>query len=419
MARSKSIFASNKRTSNTSYKTLIPRHITMNTTVQNPNRPTSPKARCRKGTIAVLALILMVVLTGMLAFSIDLGYLATSKSEIQRTADSAALAACWQVYESRLAGVDEEDARSDIASSASQVAWRNKISNTSPSLHTCGESSDVQLGYLPSLAYNQTLTNNSHDPFRAVRVRVHKSSSMNGQIPSYFGRVFGRNGSTISAEATAAMAHQIRGFKIPPGSSLKIGILPVALDSETWQSLLAGNTSDQYSYDSTTGAVTKGSDGICEVNLYPQGTGSPGNRGTVDIGNANNSTADIARQIVEGISAEDLQELGKPLALSLDGTLELNGDTGISAGVKDELTSIIGQTRIVPVFDQVTGNGNNATYRIVRWVGVRVLYVKLTGQMNSKRLVIQPAAMVAKGVIVGDGSKEWSENIFSPVVLAN
>ena len=55
------------------------------------------------------------------------------------------------------------------------------------------------------------------------------------------------------------------------------------------------------------------------------------------------------------------------------------GDTGISAGVKDELASIIGQTRIIPVFSSVSGNGNNATYVIVRWVGVRVMAVKLTG----------------------------------------
>ena len=42
------------------------------------------------------------------------------------------------------------------------------------------------------------------------------------------------------------------------------------------------------------------------------------------------------------------------------GKLYLNGDTGISAGVKDELASIKGQPRIIPIFSTVSGNGNNA-----------------------------------------------------------
>jgi hypothetical protein len=82
--------------------------------------------------------------------------------------------------------------------------------------------------------------------------------------------------------------------------------------------------------------------------------------GTVDIGGANNSTADIARQIVYGISPQDFEALGHPLTLNNDGNLFLNGDTGISAGVKDELASIIGQPRIIPIFQQVHGPGNNA-----------------------------------------------------------
>ncbi|MGN6543792.1 MAG: Tad domain-containing protein, partial [Aureliella sp.] len=157
-------------------------------------------------------------------------------------------------------------------------------------------------------------------------------------------------------------------------------------------------------------------DGIPEGNLYPQGTGSPGNRGTVDIGDSNNSTADIARQIKQGISSDDLVKLGKPLEICSDGTMTLNGDTGISAGVKDELASLIGKTRIVPIFSQVSGNGNNATYTVVKWVGIRVLDVKLTGSLSSKKVMIQAAPMVCPYVTVG-GSTDMSSGVFSPVVL--
>src|SRR4029079_6696526 len=151
----------------------------------------------------------------------------------------------------------------------------------------------------------------------------------------------------------------------------------------------------------TTKTISAGADGVKEVNLFPQGTGSPGNRGTVDIGSSNNSTADIARQIVYGISASDLAYLGGSIQFNSSGVLHLNGDTGISAGVKDELASIIGQPRLIPIFSSVVGPGNNADYTIVKFVGVRVLDVKLTGSMSTKHVTIQPCNVVIKGGIYG------------------
>jgi hypothetical protein len=170
---------------------------------------------------------------------------------------------------------------------------------------------------------------------------------------------------------------------------------------------LAGSAgADQYKFvPGATPEVTAGSDSVKEVNLFPQGTGSPGNRGTVDIGSSNNSTADIARQIVHGINAADLAALGGQLKLNDSGKLYLNGDTGISAGVKDELASIIGKPRIIPLFDSVSGPGNNATYTIVGFAGVRVTAVKLTGSMSSKYVMIQPAAVNAVGGIPGAGTQ--------------
>jgi hypothetical protein len=84
------------------------------------------------------------------------------------------------------------------------------------------------------------------------------------------------------------MASQVRGFNTPTGGSDAIDILPIAIDIETWNNMLAGGGTDSYEYDVSSGEVRNGSDGIREFNLYPQGTGSPGNRGTVDIGGANN-----------------------------------------------------------------------------------------------------------------------------------
>ncbi|MCA9239483.1 MAG: hypothetical protein KDA37_04760, partial [Planctomycetales bacterium] len=163
-------------------------------------------------------------------------------------------------------------------------------------------------------------------------------------------------------------------------------------------------------------SVCPGSDGILEINLYPQGTGSPGNRGTVDIGSSNNSTNDITRQILCGVNAEDLAHHGGSLQFNSCGKLYLNGDTGISAGVKDELAAIKGQLRIIPIFSSVNGPGNNAVYTIVKWYGIRIMDVKLTGPMNQKHVTIQAAPVMTPGVIPSTTSGT-SGYVYSPVFL--
>lgn len=372
----------------------------------------------RKGAALILALFLLSVLISMLALSIDIGYIAASKSEARRTADAAALAGCWQIYESSRLNQDETTLNLGVQSSANSIAGLNSVCNNSPLLSTSSNDSDISIGYLASLDGSSAIVSSSNNPYRAVRVTLRKTESFNGQVPLFFAKFFGQSGRNMTVEATAAMAWQIKGFSSPSTSgSSNLGILPFAIDETTWNDMLNGGGADSYKYDSVRSTVSSGSDGIREVNLYPQGTGSPGNRGTVDIGGANNSTADLARQIVYGISAQDFTDLGKPLVLGSSGTMTLNGDTGISAGVKDELASIIGQTRIIPVFSSVSGNGNNAMFTIVRWVGVRILAVKLTGAMNSKYLMVQPAPVLARNVIPGDTSRTWSSTIYSPVVL--
>ena len=84
--------------------------------------------------------------------------------------------------------------------------------------------------------------------------------------------------------------------------------------------------------------------------------------------------------------------------------------------MKDALEAIKGKPRIIPIFRTLTGNGNNAQYGIVAWVGVRILDVKLTGSNNSKRVIIQPANIVTKGGIPNDtGQSSWYG--YSPVKL--
>ncbi|MDX1947738.1 MAG: pilus assembly protein TadG-related protein [Pirellulaceae bacterium] len=371
--------------------------------------------RHRRGNIIVLTAFLLVVMVACIAFAVDVGYLYTVRSELQRSADSAAIAAAWELMdEDAPAGsASASNLEADAVARAGQYAALNPIGSDAPTL----ASGDVVVGYManPSSPAATLVPASGSTMPNAVQVTVQRTTGQNGQVPLFFARILGMENQSLTAHATAALLNSFGGFHAPHDGS-NLGILPFALDEQTWNDLLAGGGTDSYKYNSESKTVSAGVDGVKEVNLYPQGTGSPGNRGTVDIGGSNNSTADLARQITDGISADDLEDLGKPFELGSDGTMTLNGDTGISAGVKDELASIIGQTRIIPIFRSVTGPGNNAQYTIVKFAGIRVLAVKLTGSMSSKMLMIQPATVVAKGGIPATGTQS-SYFLYSPVWL--
>lgn len=378
--------------------------------------------RSRQGAIVVLTAFLLLFLVIMVAFAIDIGYIQVAKVQLQQAADAAALAATAELIDDE-ALTGTPGLTDEIASArtlAVQYAAANKICQAAPVVDpNTGNSSvgDVVVGYLSDPS-DPAGAMNFLDPetYNSVQVRVQRTTARNGEIGLFFAPVFGSNSQGVQATATAAILRNIKGFQAP-SSGENIGMLPFALDLETWNNMLAGGGSDNWTWDATSGTLTHGTDQVREINLYPQGTGSPGNRGTVDIGGNNNSTNDIARQILHGVSASDLAQMpGGKVALGSDGTLSLNGDTGISAGVKDELSAIRGQPRVIPIFSTVSGNGNNAQYTIVAFVGIRVLDVKLTGPMSGKRVTIQPAIVQVDGAIAGDGT-QTSQNVYSPVWL--
>jgi hypothetical protein len=369
----------------------------------------------RRGNVLVLAAFMMIVMMAMLAFSVDIGYVYTVRTELQRTADAAALAGAWELIaeDERVLGASLDEAKTEARVYASSFAGLNHVANGAPALAF----EDVTIGYRADI-YDRNEPINAFSPdANIVQVRVRKDSATNGRVPFFFARALGFTDVGMEAQATAALLTSFSGFR-PPSDGSNLEILPFALDDVTWCDLKNGHIkTDDWCWDKESGQVTPGPDGICEVNLYPQGNGPPGNRGTVDIGGPDNSTLDISRQITDGIAPQDLEYHGGSLEFNDQGIISLNGDTGISAGFKDELVSIRGEPRIIPIFEQISGNGNNAMYTIVELVGIRIMEVKLTGKMNKKCLMIQPCTVQMKGGIPGDPGEQKTTFLVSPVAL--
>lgn len=373
----------------------------------------------RRGTVTAMTVLSMGTLVGFAALAVDVGMLYNVRTELQRSTDAAALAGVAELA---------TDARIKGGSSwaGALMAARTTGStygNSNPVMHvnlavdsntSNNVSGDVVIGRLnnPDNLTEALSLPGDTTTFNSVQVKIRKNATRNGPVDLWFAKIFGKKSTNLETTATATLDDRIVGFKIKQGSNVLPLLLPLSIHIDAWNNLLAGGagTADAYSYNSTTKQVSAGTDGIMELNIYPgagttgksggsSGAGQfpqlgPGNFGTVDIGSPNNSTADLSRQIRYGPDTSDLAYFGGELKLNDSGYVMLNGDTGLSAGIKDDLTAIMGQPRVIPIFNQVAGNGNNAMYRVVGFAGIRITHVDLTGSMSSKQVIIQPAAVI-------------------------
>lgn len=383
----------------------------------------------RRGTVIVLMAIMMVIMFALLAFAVDIGYVMLIRTQLQTSADSAAMAGTWELLDSRFItpSATYQVTKQEAINHAGFYAGDNYVGGTSPGLAT----NDVTIGRLD--LSNGAFTDESNyldkDRLNAVQVRVQRTGDQNGEVPLFFARVLGVNTAPNNAVAMAAYCDNFQGFNPPAVGERNLAILPFTLDEYTWNELLNGQTDDHWTWDAPNErAIPNRPDGIHEANLYPQDTGSPGNRGTVDIGRASNSTRDLSDQIRKGVTADDLSRLpGDVLEPGSDGKITLGADTGMSNGIKDDLQWLVDQAhvrqaaptpdptnlRVIPIFQSVDGNGNNAKYKIVGFAGVRILAVNLTGNPSDRYVIVQPDKMVIDRGIPASDSTPFSQYIYS------
>jgi Flp pilus assembly protein TadG len=372
----------------------------------------------RRGAIFVLAALLMILVFAFAAFTVDMGYITASRTELQKAADAAALAATIEMGDGYGSGATMTQA--EVLTAARQAAASVAAENRAASLAAayCNPTRDVRLG---NYSYNSATStwekNWDVQPYNLVEVTLRRNVAGSGAgdrpLDLFFAPVMGTEQANLEVVSRSALIPG-NGVDISAGTNQTADVLPIALDINSWDSLMAGNGPDNYTYNSN-GTISSGSDGIKEINIYPSGSQNlpPGNRGTVDFGASNNSTSDINRQILYGLNQEDLSHFGGKISFD-NGPLTINGDTGISAGIKEELHAIRGKPRLMPLFSSVSGPGNNAMYTIPKLVGIRIMYVNLTGKPTSKVVIVQPAPYVSSNVIPSTQTTVTQDTYFIP-----
>ncbi len=143
----------------------------------------------RRGLVIVQVVVIMTTLLGMAALAVDMGFMWNARSDIQRTADAAALAAAGLLAEL-------EDPALQARQAAEQYVASNRVMSEVVALSV----GDVALGRATLVDGSYEFEEVGDDQFPdAVRIRIDTTRDF------FFGQIFGRDHKTISAEATALL----------------------------------------------------------------------------------------------------------------------------------------------------------------------------------------------------------------------
>jgi Flp pilus assembly protein TadG len=176
-----------------------------------------------RGAIAPMIAILLGVLVGMAALSIDIGYALIARTELQNVADGAVLAGTRQlglVYE----GLTSAQQEGYMLSGAAESAIKNMINTVSVQNVAGGEpitiaAADIQIGQWNFDTRTFTQTNTSPD---AVRVTARRDGQANGPVATFLAGTMGIDSVDVAATATAALGGL--GTTDPGDVTVPIGI---------------------------------------------------------------------------------------------------------------------------------------------------------------------------------------------------
>jgi Flp pilus assembly protein TadG len=374
-------------------------------------------ATAQRGNTLMLVAMFLPVFVGLAALAVDTAVLGVAQAELSTAADAGALAGALQLADDRrLTGTSNVTPEITAANaSASAIGQANYVLNQAPLINQNTSNTaqgDILVGYLDPTNPNSTLDTStaSQANYNSVQVTAKRTSDHVGLVPTLFARYFNFQGTALSVQSTAtAWPWSVQG--VQGNGAANVNLLPIVLDVSTYNAMLAGQTQDQYTWTSSTQTVSSGADGVTESVLYPVGSGSPGNWGTIKVGVSNNSTSTLAAQIEYGITPSQMATYPNS-TIQLDTTqtppsITFSGNPGISAGIKSALDSIIGNPVVIPIYDTNGGNGNNAWYHVITFGVVRVMAVNFQG--NPKYVIVQPALLRDPQAIPSAPQSSWSQ----------
>ena len=264
------------------------------------------------GAVAVIVAVTLVVMLGMGALVMDVGNLYWERRQLQAGADAGALAAAHDLAE----GGTESVAKSSARSFADQNNTRGAYVDVD------GEGFDFD-----PVAQEVTVTAETGD------------YEDRAPLESWLARVIGVDSYATVASATAAYG--------PLGSA---ATLPITFSYCEWESLVGDVNDPNLPTEAKTlnFFVPGGED--CKG---PAGHYAPAGWGWLATNDEGTCTADVSQGEVPGQQGQGVPSFG-------DGCTE------------SYFESLVGETVLMPIFENVTGQGNNVVYTILGFAAVEI-----------------------------------------------
>ena len=171
------------------------------------------KSRRRRGAIVVLTAILLVLMLGVIAFAVDMGYVLLVRTQLQTAADSSSLAAAASTNLSR----------ADFEAVAKQFAGYHQATGRAVQLG----SSDIEYGNWDTAT---RIFTPSATVGNAVRVTTRTDASHGGETPFFFARILNFSSMSQSASAVAMTNPRDIAFVIDASGSMNFDTDPDKTD---------------------------------------------------------------------------------------------------------------------------------------------------------------------------------------------
>jgi hypothetical protein len=337
---------------------------------------------------------------GMTAFAVDIGWIVSTKADLNNAADAASLAGVKPLMDGYVQYCLATTSAQQTSIMNTAMANARTYAKTYAGYNSAGGvssltllDSDIEFGFTDGTGKYTPLSGTAPYP-NTIKVTMRRDSSANGPLPLSFGRVLGVSSSNVVVSAAATMyGGTVDNLASNPTGA--VYMMPVTYDVNYWNSFLAtgldpdGNLT---TYNSAPALV-----------VYPS-VKAPGNFGQLSLDDNHVGDSTEVGWVNNGVSASDIQALQSanlmPLSSHDPTKWNWQGDTGLKASLISAINAKAGQKFMLPLFKPYnsgvptpldysagTGQGSNYYYQIVQFVAVTVV-------PSNGTVVVQPTVML-------------------------
>lgn len=410
--------------------------------IRTSSAPFSQHSSRRAGLLTPMIAIALLVAMAAAALVFDRLWLESASVELLTAAEAAATAAAGSLADDSLLRLhpDHEARADDARELAVQVAGENLTTGQPVEL---ANDEDIRLGRLVQQPDGQIrLIETDYFP-TTVAVRAVRSRSRNNPVALFIRGLTGQPTADVVRVAEATLDDRVLALRPVGGGPLPL--LPLAvlesrsgqnqtdsqnltddetaenttaghpLQAETWQEQIEQRLgADDFHWDPERRVITRQADGIPEIVLTiplpRQSDRSRLNVTVVDLG-TDLRPAGLARQVAEGVTANDLRSLGGLLRNEDNRRPLLHAGGMLPEDMLRALRRNLGRCRAILLYREfeTTGDGLEGRLSWNRLAAARVMDVR-RAEDGGFEVVLQPGILVTRTALLPDDVTEFTED---------